>query len=99
MAGFVETWKAISAALGRSDRWCRYMAARAERPLPAFKVGGIVRLNLDDLQQWLEEEKTAPGGTNYHFKNPASAMAERQRRGTSVAAALGAVASPEALGG
>ena len=45
MSNFVETWKGIATALGRSERWCRYMARRAGDPLPVFKVGGIVRLN------------------------------------------------------
>lgn len=57
----VETWKAIAALLKRSERWCRYMAARAERPLPVFKLGGIVTLNLDQLQQWIDEEQADPG--------------------------------------
>jgi len=29
MSNFVETWKGIATALGRSERWCRYMARRA----------------------------------------------------------------------
>lgn len=49
MSTYVETWKGIAHALGRSERWCRYMAQRAQDPLPVFKVGGIVRLNGDDL--------------------------------------------------
>ena len=53
MSNFVETWKGIATALGRSERWCRYMARRAGDPLPVFKVGGIVRLNSTDLEDWL----------------------------------------------
>ena len=53
MSNFVETWKGIAMALGRSERWCRYMARRAGDPLPVFKVGGIVRLNSSDLEDWL----------------------------------------------
>ena len=52
MSNFVETWKGIATALGRSERWCRYMARRAGDPLPVFKVGGIVRLNHSDLEDW-----------------------------------------------
>ena len=49
MSEFVETWKGIAHALGRSERWCRYMARNEQDPLPVFKVGGIVRLNQQDL--------------------------------------------------
>ncbi len=57
MASFVETWKGIAAELNRSERWCRYMARRAEDPLPVFKVGGIVRLNQSDLDDWLARQR------------------------------------------
>lgn len=57
MANFVETWKGIATALGRSERWCRYMARRAGDPLPVFKVGGIVRLNHDDLEDWIAQQR------------------------------------------
>lgn len=57
MSEFVETWKGIAYAIGRSERWCRYMARRDQDPLPVFKVGGIVRLVHADLQDWLEREK------------------------------------------
>ena len=57
MSNFVETWKGIAMALGRSERWCRYMARRAGDPLPVFKVGGIVRLNTGDLEDWLERQR------------------------------------------
>jgi hypothetical protein len=54
---YVETWKGIAYALGRSERWCRYMARRDQDPLPVFKVGGIVRLNDDDLEGWLSRQR------------------------------------------
>jgi len=57
MSNFVETWKGIATALGRSERWCRYMARRAGDPLPVFKVGGIVRLNANDLEDWLARQR------------------------------------------
>jgi hypothetical protein len=57
MSNFVETWKGIATALGRSERWCRYMARRAGDPLPVFKVGGIVRLNTGDLEDWLTRQR------------------------------------------
>jgi hypothetical protein len=57
MSNFVETWKGIATALGRSERWCRYMARRAGDPLPVFKVGGIVRLNNTDLEDWLARQR------------------------------------------
>jgi hypothetical protein len=58
MGAFVETWKGIAFAVNRSERWCRYMARRAEDPLPVFKVGGIVRLNKADLDTWLARQRT-----------------------------------------
>jgi hypothetical protein len=57
MSNFVETWKGIATALGRSERWCRYMARRGQDPLPVFKVGGIVRLNASDLEDWLSHQR------------------------------------------
>lgn len=57
MSNFVETWKGIATALGRSERWCRYMARRGGDPLPVFKVGGIVRLNNNDLEDWLSRQR------------------------------------------
>lgn len=57
MSNFVETWKGIATALGRSERWCRYMARRGADPLPVFKVGGIVRLNSTDLEDWLSRQR------------------------------------------
>lgn len=57
MSNFVETWKGIATALGRSERWCRYMARKAGDPLPVFKVGGIVRLNHGDLEDWLSRQR------------------------------------------
>lgn len=57
MSNFVETWKGIATALGRSERWCRYMARRGADPLPVFKVGGIVRLNSNDLEDWLARQR------------------------------------------
>ena len=57
MSSYVETWKGIAHALGRSERWCRYMAQRTDDPLPVFKVGGIVRLNGEDLEDWLGRQR------------------------------------------
>lgn len=57
MSNFVETWKGIATTLSRSERWCRYMARRAGDPLPVFKVGGIVRLNAPDLEDWLQRQR------------------------------------------
>jgi hypothetical protein len=59
MNQFYETWKGIAHVLGRSERWCRYMARRSQDPLPVFKVGGIVRLNADDLEGWLSRQRSA----------------------------------------
>jgi hypothetical protein len=33
------------------------MARREEDPLPVFKVGGIVRLNAEDLDDWLARQR------------------------------------------
>jgi hypothetical protein len=56
---FFETWRGIAAALGRSERWCRYTTRRAVDPLPVFKVGGIARLNASDLEDWLIRQRDA----------------------------------------
>jgi hypothetical protein len=71
MATFVETWKSIAGTLGRSERWCRYMARRSHDPLPVFKVGGIVRLNHHDLEDWLERQR------NQTLPRPHQALAHR----------------------
>ncbi|HKA90105.1 MAG TPA: hypothetical protein VKE22_20735 [Haliangiales bacterium] len=59
MGTYVETWKGIAHSVSRSERWCRYMARRAADPLPVFKVGGIVRMNLIDLDAWLSRQRGA----------------------------------------
>jgi len=59
MGAYVETWKGIAFAVNRSERWCRYMARRGQDPLPVFKVGGIVRMNQGDLDQWLVRQRDA----------------------------------------
>lgn len=76
MSNFVETWKGIATALGRSERWCRYMARRAADPLPVFKVGGIVRLNHPDLEDWLarQRERSIRGPINAAAVAPLGAI-------------------------
>ncbi len=54
---FIDTWKAIAAHLGRSERWCRYTAERAVDPLPVSKFGGQVRLYLDDSDAWAGRQR------------------------------------------
>ncbi len=71
MNDYVETWKGIAYALGRSERWCRYMARREQGPLPVFKVGGIVRLNSEDLNEWLANERERT------MRRPATTTTER----------------------
>jgi len=72
MSNFVETWKGIATALGRSERWCRYMARRAGDPLPVFKVGGIVRLNSGDLEDWLARQRDRSMRVPVHAAAPAT---------------------------
>ena len=57
MGSYVETWKGIAFAVGRSERWCRYMARRPQDPLPVFKIGGIVRMNKTDLDAWIDKQR------------------------------------------
>jgi hypothetical protein len=45
------------------------MARRAGDPLPVFKVGGIVRLNSNDLEDWLTRQR------DRSMRVPAAAMA------------------------
>ncbi|HPH68454.1 MAG TPA: hypothetical protein PLF40_22005 [Kofleriaceae bacterium] len=60
MSAFFETWKGIADAMGRSERWCRYMARRTANPLPVYKMGGIVRMNESDRNDWLLREQHRP---------------------------------------
>ncbi len=53
MSTFTETWKGIAAVVNRSERWCRYMAQRRNDPLPTYKVGGVVRMDMPELEAWL----------------------------------------------
>jgi hypothetical protein len=55
---YVDTWKGIAAFIGRSDRWCRYMAHR-EDPLPVFKLGGMVRMSKMSYEEWLARQQQA----------------------------------------
>ncbi len=50
---YVETWRAIGALCGRSERWCRYMSRQRPDPLPVYKVGGVVRLSRSAWDAWL----------------------------------------------
>jgi hypothetical protein len=75
---YVETWAQVAGVFGRSERWCRYMACRAERPLPVFKVGGIVRMYVDDHDAWIRAEAAA---------DAAEKKASRERLQASAAAA------------
>lgn len=63
MSAFFETWKGIADAMGRSERWCRYMARRSANPLPVYKMGGIVRMNDADRNDWLLREQHRPQPT------------------------------------
>lgn len=54
---YLETWKQIATQLHRSERWCRNMAQREIAPLPVYRVGGVVRLDLADLEAWLCQER------------------------------------------
>ena len=60
MSAFFETWKGIADVMGRSERWCRYMARRTVNPLPVYKMGGIVRMNEPDRNDWLLREQHRP---------------------------------------
>lgn len=62
MANHVETWKGIAHTVGRSERTVRNLTARPHDPLPVFKVGGIVRLHLADLDAWLDRQRAAGVG-------------------------------------
>jgi hypothetical protein len=53
----VETWKGIAALCDRSERWCRYMARDRVNPLPVYKIGGMVRLNVADYRRWESSQR------------------------------------------
>lgn len=59
---YVETWRDIAAVVRRSERWCRYVAARAEDALPVYKIGGIWRLRREDLANWLGRQRQTRAG-------------------------------------
>ena len=54
---YAETWKSIAELVGRSERWCRYMAHRAQDPLPVYKIGGIVRIDTSTFDEWLGRQR------------------------------------------
>ena len=56
---YVETWRGVAALCGRSEHWCRMYGSREDRPLPVFKVGGIVRMYVDELERWMADEAVA----------------------------------------
>lgn len=58
--GLIESWKAISEALGRCQRSCRQLAAREDDPLPVFKIGGVVALKTNDLAAWIDRQQRKP---------------------------------------
>jgi hypothetical protein len=78
---FVETWFAVAAMCGRSERWCRYVAARAERPLPVFKVGGIVRMYVEDHNAWIRAEAEADAAEKKAARERLQAAAAAARAG------------------
>jgi len=64
---YVETWKGIADRIGRSARWARYMAKRADHPLPVGYIGGLVRMYMDDFERWCGTELAIEGkSTNHH---------------------------------
>jgi len=48
------------------------MARRAGDPLPVFKVGGIVRLNTNDLEDWLVRQRDRSMRMPSHATLPAT---------------------------
>ncbi|MEM9487973.1 MAG: hypothetical protein AAGC55_02450 [Myxococcota bacterium] len=40
------------------------MARRTDDPLPVFKIGGIVRLNTEDLESWVARHRDRALGAN-----------------------------------
>lgn len=53
----IETWPAIAARIGRSREWCWYTSKKKDDPLPVYKIGGIVAIDVKDLNAWLERQK------------------------------------------
>ena len=49
---FAEGWRGIAEYVGRSERWCRYMALRERDPLPVTKLHGRVRLHHAAMVAW-----------------------------------------------
>jgi len=85
----VDTWKAIAAFIGRSDRWCRYMSSLEEDPLPVFKLRGQVRLDVAEFRGWVERQKRRPQPLSVRGVLVRSSRPARVERSLDVAAALG----------
>lgn len=60
MSNYIETWKCVASAIGRSERWCRMVATRANDPLPVFKFGGMVRIEQEELDAWMQRQRVRP---------------------------------------
>lgn len=55
-AATLVSWKEIGRAIGRSERWCRYMAAGPD-PLPVVRISGRIHLERAALDAWLYRQR------------------------------------------
>ena len=49
---------ALAPYIGRSERWVT--TAVADRTLPHYKVGGAIRFDLDEIDEWLADQARGP---------------------------------------
>lgn len=56
----LEGWKEIARMVGRSDRWCRMMASRADEwRLPVWYLGDIPCITFDEIRDYIAKWRDA----------------------------------------
>lgn len=59
--GFLEGYKAIAKAIGRSERSCKRYARRRRDPLPVYLFLGAIVIRETALKEWMNRQGIAPG--------------------------------------
>ena len=59
--GFLVDFRGLAKALGLTERWVREQTTRRALarpdPIPYFRIGGIVRFDIDEVIAWLRRTK------------------------------------------
>lgn len=56
----LEGWRQIADQIGRSEKWCRTLATRADDPLPVNLFGGIVIADAETVATWVKRQEGKP---------------------------------------